>query len=366
MNIRIATFIGNKVGRFKDMEIDPSGTTWGTTLRVRVAINITLPLPRALKLKTTIGEETLVTFIYERLPNFCYLCGCLRHIVKYCGMQFEEGFQDPGTDTPYGPWLRAPLPNRNWSPLRKSKSSAKNSISTSSQRGSFRKGPAIFGIFNSIVQIGPCNRAKEANTESEGIAKSNMQALGDPTPKAPDGKIKEAMATKGAGGSRFIGTEDEATRELSPNSVDVIMTSQMVTEAPATKFGQQTYQEHDLVNIFLTFVATGIGRRGSARRRKVGSFKAVSGLGPPWTVHKLIELVRLHSPSLVFLSETKSKKRRYDSLKVRLNYFGVGIESNGKSAGLLLLWRNDIDVWIQSYSMNHIDALVKEDKDSER
>ncbi|KAL0463000.1 UNVERIFIED_CONTAM: hypothetical protein Slati_0187600 [Sesamum latifolium] len=62
MNLGIATFIGNKIGKFKDLEMEPSGSTWGATLRIRTAINIMLPLPRALKLKTTMGEEQLVTF----------------------------------------------------------------------------------------------------------------------------------------------------------------------------------------------------------------------------------------------------------------------------------------------------------------
>ncbi|KAL0443965.1 UNVERIFIED_CONTAM: hypothetical protein Slati_2119200 [Sesamum latifolium] len=69
-----------------------------------------MPLPRALKLRTTMCEEQLVTFTYERLPNFCYLCGCLGHIAKYCSKQYEDGFHDPGTETPFGPWLRAPNP----------------------------------------------------------------------------------------------------------------------------------------------------------------------------------------------------------------------------------------------------------------
>ncbi|KAL0414029.1 UNVERIFIED_CONTAM: hypothetical protein Sradi_1604600 [Sesamum radiatum] len=90
------------------------------------------------------------------------------------------------------------------------------------------------------------------------------------------------------------------------------------------------------------------------------------GLGSPWTVRNLVELVKLHNPGLVFLSETKSKGRRHDRVKERLNYYGVGVESQGKSGGLLMLWRKDVDVWIQTYSPHHMDALVKADKDTER
>ncbi|KAL0329323.1 UNVERIFIED_CONTAM: hypothetical protein Sradi_4919000 [Sesamum radiatum] len=85
------------------------------------------------------------------------------------------------------------------------------------------------------------------------------------------------------------------------------------------------------------------------------------GLGPPWTIQNFIELVRLHSPGLVFFSETKSMFSRYQKLKERLNYHGLRVDSNSKSGGLLLLWCKDVEVWIQSYSNNHIDFMVKED-----
>ncbi|KAL0345758.1 UNVERIFIED_CONTAM: hypothetical protein Sradi_4407100 [Sesamum radiatum] len=62
-----------------------------------------------LKIKTLLGGEHLVSFTYERLPNFCYLCGRLGHIGKYCEVTFAEGFVDPGDDTPYRLWIRAPL-----------------------------------------------------------------------------------------------------------------------------------------------------------------------------------------------------------------------------------------------------------------
>ncbi|KAL0355322.1 UNVERIFIED_CONTAM: putative mitochondrial protein [Sesamum radiatum] len=51
--------------------------------------------------------------------------------------------------------------------------------------------------------------------------------------------------------------------------------------------------------------------------------------------------------------------RRGEMLKEKLNYFGVGCASNGRRGGLLLLWRKDVDVWIQSFSDHHIDATVQ-------
>ncbi|KAL0416665.1 UNVERIFIED_CONTAM: hypothetical protein Slati_3498400 [Sesamum latifolium] len=85
-------------------------------------------------------------------------------------------------------------------------------------------------------------------------------------------------------------------------------------------------------------------------------------MGPPWTVHTLKELVRVHRPSLDFISKTKCKARRCDGIKEAVNYFGLGVDSVGKGRGLLLLWRIDIDVWLQSFSNHHIDVKVKSEE----
>ncbi|KAK4412595.1 hypothetical protein Salat_2906600 [Sesamum alatum] len=76
-------------------------------MRVRVSLNVHKPLQRVLKLKAPTGEKLLVTFTYERLLNICYICGVLGHLSRFCEKQFDEDFTDPGSKTPFGPWLRA-------------------------------------------------------------------------------------------------------------------------------------------------------------------------------------------------------------------------------------------------------------------
>ncbi|KAL0401628.1 UNVERIFIED_CONTAM: hypothetical protein Slati_4192700 [Sesamum latifolium] len=112
MNFGIASFIGNSLGKFRDLEMEDSGRAWGSSMRIYVALNVTQPLIRALRVCTTMGDEVVVSFTYERLRNFCYLCGHLGHIDTYRDLHFEEGFQDPRQDMPYGVWLRAPP--RSW------------------------------------------------------------------------------------------------------------------------------------------------------------------------------------------------------------------------------------------------------------
>ncbi|KAL0329040.1 UNVERIFIED_CONTAM: hypothetical protein Sradi_4890700 [Sesamum radiatum] len=102
------------------MEMDGYGRAWGSSLHIRIAINMIKPLIRALRVCTTMGEEMVVSFTYERLQNFCYLCGQLGHIHNYCELRFEERFTDPSEAVLYRVWLRA-LPV-NWSSRITSKS----------------------------------------------------------------------------------------------------------------------------------------------------------------------------------------------------------------------------------------------------
>ncbi|KAL0408352.1 UNVERIFIED_CONTAM: hypothetical protein Sradi_1769600 [Sesamum radiatum] len=96
MNRGIATHIGNRLGISCDMEMDETGRSWGASLRIRATINVNNPLKRALKIRTTMGDEIMMFFTYERLPKFCYYCGCLEHIAKYCETHFAEEFSDRG------------------------------------------------------------------------------------------------------------------------------------------------------------------------------------------------------------------------------------------------------------------------------
>ncbi|KAK4415506.1 hypothetical protein Salat_2658000 [Sesamum alatum] len=122
-------------------------SSWGATMRIRVAIDVTCPLPRALRIQTTLGSEHLVTFTYERLLNFCYLCGRLGHIAKYCEAQYTKVFQDLGEHTPFGPWLRAPPSARGQPRSTMQDTSRGSSQIPSNRQPTVSKASAIFGEF---------------------------------------------------------------------------------------------------------------------------------------------------------------------------------------------------------------------------
>lgn len=79
-------------------------------MRIRVTLNIMKPLHRVLNIEGPNNRAIQVTFAYERLPNFCYFCGLLGHLVKDClacaDMIDEKGRIDE-TKLEYGEWLHA-------------------------------------------------------------------------------------------------------------------------------------------------------------------------------------------------------------------------------------------------------------------
>ena len=56
--------------------IDEEG---GNFIRLRVTVNISLPLCRGRVITMENEGNNLVSFRYKRLPNLCYWCGRLNH-----------------------------------------------------------------------------------------------------------------------------------------------------------------------------------------------------------------------------------------------------------------------------------------------
>ncbi|KAL0294287.1 UNVERIFIED_CONTAM: hypothetical protein Sradi_6894900 [Sesamum radiatum] len=86
------------------------------------------------------------------------------------------------------------------------------------------------------------------------------------------------------------------------------------------------------------------------------------GLGNPWIVKGLRDLIPVNSPLLVFLVGTKCSLSQIETLKRRLDLFGCCVEPRGRSGGLMLLWQKSIEVQLQSFSSFHIDVSIRLDE----
>ena len=86
------------------------------------------------------------------------------------------------------------------------------------------------------------------------------------------------------------------------------------------------------------------------------------GCGRPETVQEISNLVSLHRPALVFLSETKLSEQRAKDLRWRLGFDNAfGVKAEGLSGGLALYWNNDSVVTLKSFTRTHIDVFVHND-----
>ena len=65
-------------------------TDGGSFLRMKVVIDISKPLCRGRLISLSKGEQSWVSFKYERLPNICYWCGCLNHVDSDCDLWIKS------------------------------------------------------------------------------------------------------------------------------------------------------------------------------------------------------------------------------------------------------------------------------------
>jgi len=84
------------------------------------------------------------------------------------------------------------------------------------------------------------------------------------------------------------------------------------------------------------------------------------GAWEPRTARILCHLVKMKRLTLVFLMETKVIQRRADFLRVKLGFQNMFcVDCRGRSGGLMLLWGSDLDLEIQNFSQQHVNAIIK-------
>lgn len=89
------------------MDTDDDDKCLGTFMRLRVKYDVSKSLRRSAKL--TLDHKlppVRVLLRYEKLPDYCYICGLLGHQLKSCHMKnYDLEYND--FKYPYVLWLRA-------------------------------------------------------------------------------------------------------------------------------------------------------------------------------------------------------------------------------------------------------------------
>lgn len=77
----------------------------GPYLRVKTLVDITKPLIRR-SLINIPSRQIWISFKYERLPNFCFKCGTIKHSTNGCAKGMISSKFHENDQTQYGAWVR--------------------------------------------------------------------------------------------------------------------------------------------------------------------------------------------------------------------------------------------------------------------
>ncbi|XP_073152541.1 uncharacterized protein [Henckelia pumila] len=102
----VGMMLGDIIGVAINVEADEQSRCLGPFMRLRVIIDITKPLRRVARVALgSVSNPVLVYLRYERLSDYCYICGVIGHIATECPHK-PYPLGDDYMAYPYGPWLR--------------------------------------------------------------------------------------------------------------------------------------------------------------------------------------------------------------------------------------------------------------------
>ena len=90
------------------------------------------------------------------------------------------------------------------------------------------------------------------------------------------------------------------------------------------------------------------------------------GLGNSCIENELAEMMRAKDPFVIFLAETWVDEARLKNVlrKIKFENMFIAPRSN-KGGGLVLYWRESIDVMVEGSSKNYIDAIINKNTENE-
>ncbi|TXG57156.1 hypothetical protein EZV62_018469 [Acer yangbiense] len=312
MNRRLAKWMAEQIGRVIDIPTE-SKDCWGKFLKVKVQIDITKPLKQWLWLRMEQSSEiVMVSLKYERLPEFCYVCGRIGHASKEC--EDKEAKQEAlqGVSTKFGSWIRAT--RLDWQ-----KMSIMKPIDGRSQNQSrLEERSEGKGIDFQIIRAGSKQCEENAGVLQEGRSGS-----------------VETVSTKGKQSYKGNGSSSTSKSKfhlagkrsgLGKYKKSVPMDSkQRGTLSSSLKRWEVQFGKRKLC--IGSAMESGSNKKGKVSETKLAGRKAVT------------------------VSDTFG------------NYEAFLVDCRGSSGGLMLLWKNVLQVKVLSFSVGHIDArIILEDK----
>lgn len=103
LSCEIAQKLGEMIGNVEEIDCDGTSRWTGPFMRIRIQMDVTLPLRHGCKLRTNEGKEVWCPIQYEKLPDFCFTCGKFGHSLREC----QQSGSLNNNCHEYGEWLKA-------------------------------------------------------------------------------------------------------------------------------------------------------------------------------------------------------------------------------------------------------------------
>jgi hypothetical protein len=105
MRESVGNKLANYIGAFMEYDKNNKTSFWRQYMRVRVKVDVRLPLKKEAKVKDKEGNWCTVKFRYEKLGVFCFVCGIMGHAENKCVVRFE--MEDDNGVREWSPEIRA-------------------------------------------------------------------------------------------------------------------------------------------------------------------------------------------------------------------------------------------------------------------
>lgn len=89
MSEAVGKQLGNFFGSFLQYDSKNNSSIWREFMRLRIRIDIRKPLKRRKKICKKDKSEVMVSCKYEKLGDFCFICGMLSHTEHFCQKKLE-------------------------------------------------------------------------------------------------------------------------------------------------------------------------------------------------------------------------------------------------------------------------------------
>lgn len=106
MTEKVGKQLGDFFGTFLSYDPNNNISIWRESMRIKILVDVRKPLRRKKKICRKDGTDCVVQCKYERLGEFCFICGLVTHTERFCRNKVETKGKEIVRE--WGTWLRAP------------------------------------------------------------------------------------------------------------------------------------------------------------------------------------------------------------------------------------------------------------------